>query len=107
MDVFVFMMPGSDGTARAMREAQTLGLPVITIEVGMIPDLVEDGRTGILVEQTPEALEEALRRLVADGSFRKKLGKNARKEALRRYNPVRQAENTLFFYAELSGHDSS
>jgi len=105
MDVFVFMMPGSDGTARALREAQTLGLPVVTIDVGMIPDLVDDGRTGILVEQTPGALEATLRRLVEDPAFRKELGGNARGEALRRYDPARQAEETLSFYTELAEHD--
>jgi hypothetical protein len=29
MDAFVFMVPGSDGTARALREAMALGLPVV------------------------------------------------------------------------------
>jgi len=105
MDVFVFMMPGSDGTARALREAQALGLPVIAIDVGIIPELVDDGRTGLLVEQTPEALEGALRRLAEDEPFRKKLGKDARTEALERYDPKRQATETLSFYKQLVGHD--
>jgi glycosyltransferase involved in cell wall biosynthesis len=105
MDVFVFMMPGSDGTARALREAQALGLPVVTIDVGMIPELVDDGRTGLLVEQTPEALEAALGKLVGDPAFRRELGKNARTEALGRYDPTRQAETTLTFYTELAEHD--
>ena len=103
MDVFVFMMPGSDGTARALREAQVLGLPVVAIDVGMIAELVDDGRTGLLIEQTPEGLERALRRLVEDESFRKKLGETTRREALKRYDPKRQATETLAFYTQLTG----
>jgi len=106
MDIFVFMMPGSDGTARALREAQALGLPVAAIDVGMIPELVDDGRTGFLVGQTTGELERALRRLAGDASLREKLGRGAREEALRRYDPMRQAAETLSFYKELSGHDS-
>jgi glycosyltransferase involved in cell wall biosynthesis len=105
MDVFVFMMPGSDGTARALREAQTLGLPVVALDVGMIPELVDDGRTGLLIEQTPEDLKRALGRLFEDEAFRKELGENARNEALRRYDPRRQAEQTLSFYTQLAGDD--
>lgn len=102
MDMFVFMMPGSDGTARALREAQTLGLPVVALDVGMISELVNDGRTGLLIDGAAEDLERALRRLIEDPSFRKTLGENARREALKRYDPIRQAEETLSFYKQLT-----
>lgn len=102
MDVFVFMMPGSDGTARALREAQTLGLPVVALDVGMISELVDDRRTGLLIDGAAEDLERALRRLVENPTFRKTLGENARREALKRYDPTRQAEETLSFYEQLT-----
>lgn len=106
MDVFVFTMPGSDGTARALREAQALGLPVVALDVGIIPELVIDGRTGFLVGETPEELERALWRLAEDETLRKELGRGARAEALRRYDLKRQATEILSFYKELSGYES-
>ena len=47
MDIFVFLMPGSDGTARALREAMAMGKPVIVADRGMLPELVEDGVSGM------------------------------------------------------------
>ncbi len=54
MDAFVFMMPGSDGTARALREAMALGLPVVAARIGMLPEIVEDMASGLVVEPTED-----------------------------------------------------
>src|SRR4051812_6746718 len=49
MDVFS-MTSRSEGMPQAMLEASVVGVPVVASRVGGIPELVEDGRTGILVE---------------------------------------------------------
>ena len=48
------------------------------------PDLVEDGVTGLLVE--PEALREAIERLLRDGDLRRRLGEAARERALEQHS---------------------
>jgi glycosyltransferase involved in cell wall biosynthesis len=51
------------------------GCPVVATRVGGIPQLVDDGRTGYLVEPgDPEALRGALLRLLDDAQLRAKMG---------------------------------
>ena len=66
MDVFVLLTPGSDGTARALREAMAMKKPVVVTTRGMLPELVRDGVTGFVVQETPQTLYQALLPLVKD-----------------------------------------
>lgn len=64
-----------DGLPNVLMEAQALGLPCVSTRVSAIPELVEDGRTGILVPpDDPRALGAALARLAADPALRARLG---------------------------------
>lgn len=54
LDVFTLMIPGFDGTARALREAMALGKPCVASDVGMLPDIVNHGTHG-LIFKFPEA----------------------------------------------------
>jgi starch synthase len=52
--------------------------PVVTTRVGCLPDVVEDGRTGLIVPPgDAPALAEAILKLLWDGELRKTLGRNA------------------------------
>jgi colanic acid/amylovoran biosynthesis glycosyltransferase len=56
-----------DGLPTVVTEAMALGIPVVATDVTGIPELVEDGRTGLLVPQRqPEALAGAIRRVLVD-----------------------------------------
>ena len=64
-----------DGLPNVMMEAQSQSLPVLTTPVSAIPELVEDGRNGLLVEPDDVAgLAEALGRLISDPALRLRLG---------------------------------
>ena len=101
MDCFVFLTPGSDGTARALREAMVLGLPVIVAKRGMLPELVNEGNAGMIVEDTPENLARAIYEMVTDTDRRIALGKSAREHALREFRLDRQARTVESFYQKI------
>jgi glycosyltransferase involved in cell wall biosynthesis len=74
-------------------EAMALELPVVSTHVGGIPELVEHGRTGLLVEPgDPRAFAEALRRLLADPVLRRSFGRAGRERVLERFDIRRNVE---------------
>jgi glycosyltransferase involved in cell wall biosynthesis len=101
MDAKVFLVPGSDGSCRAVREVMALGKPVVATRRGILPELVEDGRTGLLVEETPEALAETLARLAREKGLRKELGEAARRKARETFSIRTQASQVAAFYREI------
>jgi glycosyltransferase involved in cell wall biosynthesis len=76
----VLVLPSrSEGMGRVVVEAQCRGRAVIGSRVGGIPDLVRDGENGLLVEPgNPEALAEALARVLSDPELAARLGAEAR-----------------------------
>jgi glycosyltransferase involved in cell wall biosynthesis len=101
MDIFVFLMAGSDGTARALREAMAMGKPVIAANRGMLPELVEDGVSGLVVDDTAEGLARATLRLLHDPEMRETLGKAAYQKAHQDFQLDRQVEAVESFYREM------
>jgi glycosyltransferase involved in cell wall biosynthesis len=74
-------------------EAMSIGLPVVATRWRGIPSLIDDSRTGYLVEvRDPEALAERLARLAADPALRAQLGTAAREKFLREYVVQRHLE---------------
>ncbi len=64
-----------DGLPNVLMEAQSQALPVVSTRVSAIPELVDDGETGLLVEPGDrQALAAALERLIADPARRQTLG---------------------------------
>jgi glycosyltransferase involved in cell wall biosynthesis len=101
MDIFVFLMAGSDGTARALREAMAMGKPAMVARRGMLPELVDDGVTGLIVDDTPENICAALRILVTNKSLRNKMGQRAREKAVREFRLEKQAQEVEAFYQHM------
>jgi len=78
-DVFV-LSSVLEGMSNALLEAMAAGRPVVATRVGGNPELVIDGETGLLVPpRDPEALAEALLRLVRDPGLARRLGEGARR----------------------------
>ncbi len=101
IDFNVFLVPGSDGTCRAVREAMAMGKPVVAGRRGMLPEIVEHGRTGLVVTDTPEELGEAILKLAMDTGLRQKIGQGARKKALREFRIDHQADKIIELYSSL------
>ena len=68
-----------EGLPLAIMEAMAAGLPVVAARVGCVPEVVEHGRTGLLVPPRHEwALAAALRELAGDHKRRHEMGAAAR-----------------------------
>jgi rhamnosyl/mannosyltransferase len=76
----VLVLPSrSEGLGRVVVEAFCRGRGVVASRVGGIPDIVEDGKTGLLVPPgDPERLAYALVRVLTDRGFAERLGAEAR-----------------------------
>lgn len=105
LDLKLFLVPGTDGTARAVREALASGLPVVATPRGMLPELVRDGETGFVVEETADAFSDAIVRLHGDPPARAAMGATARRDAVARFDPAQQTEAVRRLYDTL--HASS
>jgi glycosyltransferase involved in cell wall biosynthesis len=101
MDVFCLLTPGSDGTARALRDAMAMGKPVVATTKGILPELVRSGVNGFIVQETPQAIYQALLPLVKDQQLRHSVGKAARKTAQEEFHLERQAEAVEAFYQKI------
>jgi glycosyltransferase involved in cell wall biosynthesis len=100
-DVKLFLVPGTDGTARAVREALACGLPVLTTRRGILPELVRDGVSGRVLDETPEAFAQALIALAREPEARRRLGEAARKDAEARFSLARQVRTVADSYRAL------
>ena len=103
----VFVLPSNwEGLPYTVIEAMMAGLPVVATSVGGVPELVEDGVTGFLVPRSdPEALAEALQRLIDDPELRERMGKAGRQKAMCEFTLDRMLRETEKVYEEVLGRE--
>jgi len=83
----------------ALVEAMACGCPVVASNVGPLPEIVEDGVSGLLVPPSdPEAIGRALRRLRAEPDLWCRLSRGARRRVEERFTWDRVAERCLESY---------
>jgi glycosyltransferase involved in cell wall biosynthesis len=101
MNIFVFLTAGSDGTARALREAMAMGKPAIVADRGMLPELIENRVSGLVVKDTPEALANATLQILRRPEMRRRMGEAAYQKAHREFHLDRQVEGVEKFYQQM------
>ena len=101
LDATLFLVPGSDGTCRALREQMAMGLAPLVTPRTPLPEIVEEGTAGIVVQETVEALGRGLQRLVTEPGLRERLGRGAAEAAQRRFDVRRQSCLVTEFYARI------
>ncbi len=80
-------------------EAQAMCIPVVATHNGGIPEAVEDGRTGILVAQdAPDALADALARLIGDKALNRAFGEAARQRVCERFDVAKGYRAMEYLY---------
>ena len=100
-DYKIFLVPGSDGSCRAVREALACGKPVIASRKGILPELIKEGQTGLLVGDTPEDLARAILTMSRDRDFRQRCSRGARQYAETALNPERYVNTVAAAYESL------
>ncbi len=90
-----------------LMEAAAVGRPVVATRVGGIPEIVEHGRTGILVPPLrPDALARAILALLLDPERAQEVGAAARVLAREQFSVQTQVRRTLEFWEQVGGSQS-
>ena len=78
------------------------GVPVVATEVGGVPEIMQDGVTGLIVPpQQPRRMAEGLARLLRDESLRRTLGKAGRDHVTRKFTPESYVSSLAEFYEQV------
>jgi glycosyltransferase involved in cell wall biosynthesis len=92
----------AEGLPNAVLEYLAVGLPTVASRVGGNAEIVQDGKTGLLVApEDSSALAEALLRLLRDPGLAASLGKNGREYVAAEFSFQRMIQNTDQLYTEL------
>jgi glycosyltransferase involved in cell wall biosynthesis len=79
MDIVVLASSEREGLALSLLEAMALSKPIVATRIGGIPEVVDSGRTGILVEpKNSDALATAIHELLRSPHLLQKMGTNGR-----------------------------
>lgn len=109
-DAHLFLLPSKtaedgnkEGTPTVLLEAQAASVPVLSTTHAGIPEIVQDGETGILVpENEPDALTKALSRFLASPEDWSKMGEKGRTFVEERHSIEAVAEQLEQLYQEVA-----
>lgn len=98
----LFLPTREDNCPMVVLEAQASGVPVIASNVGGVPDLVEDGVTGLLTNPDfPSSMSFALEKILTDKALAARIAEGGRKQALARFHPNVIATRHVEIYREV------
>ena len=101
----VFALPSLyEGSSLAVLEAMAAGIPIVSSAIGGTDELLDDGRSGLLVPPgDPAALAAALNRVIGDPELRRDLATAARERLDRGLKREQMADRVTGVYRELLG----
>ncbi len=93
-----------EGLGVSLLQASACRVPIVASRVGGIPEAVQDGLNGLLVEPgNGAALTAAIRRLLGDAALRRQMGEAGRQWVEQAFSTDRLVDDTLQIYHELLG----
>jgi spore coat protein SA len=86
-DIFVAPSQLEEGMPMVLLEASACGLPLVATRLGGIPEVVREGENGLLLDnpRDPEELAQKITTLIENTDLRRRLGRQAREDALERF----------------------
>jgi glycosyltransferase involved in cell wall biosynthesis len=106
IDIAVFLsIDESESFGVAALEASACEKPVIVSNVGGLPEVVEQNKTGVVVPpQNSEAAAFVLEKLIYDKDLRTSFGKLGRDRVVKNYNWTNSINNMIKIYEEVLQH---
>lgn len=91
-----------DNCPMVVLEAMAAGVPVVAANVGGVPDLVEDGKTGLFCDpHIPESMAAAVEKMLSQPALAQAIAHEARGRAKERFHPKVVAARHLEIYREV------
>lgn len=104
LDVLVLPSYAHEGIPQIILQAQAMARPVVASTIGGIPEVVEEGVTGLLVPpKDAEVLAAKIGTLLADPALSRRLGEAARTNIEKHHSLDSMGETLVRLYADLSG----
>lgn len=99
----IYVLPSyNEGLPMGILEAMSVGLPVISTTIGGIPDAIDSGKDGILIEPGDiDGLVHAIERLLHDADFRQEMGNAAREKVVHKFSTEKVVPQLEKLYREL------
>lgn len=97
----VILTSDNEGTPLSLIQAGMAGLPVVTTNVGSIPEVVLDNATGIITKPDVQELADALEKLVLDRDLRANLGARAKEFTMANFGVKRLVDDHEKLYKNL------
>jgi len=102
-DAGLMLVPGSDGSCRAALQMAAMGKPLVVAERGVLPDIVRDGETGLVLRDTPANLAEAILEMAQSTERRRQWGSAGRERMVEHFSPEGQARAVAALYEKMLG----
>lgn len=100
-DIYLNCSVGTEATSLAIAEAMSLSLPIVATDYGGNPEMVQEGKNGILVPQrSPKALADALT-ILSDEALRRRFGEASLQIYTARYDACIMARRSEELYKKL------
>jgi colanic acid/amylovoran biosynthesis glycosyltransferase len=97
----VFCLPSfAEGVPVVLMEAMAMGVPVVSTRIAGIPELVENGHSGVLVAPgRADEIADSLSRLLEDSELRRQLGRNGREAVTESFDCAASASRLQALFA--------
>ncbi len=104
MDIVTVPSTWEEPCSAVVQQGMIMGKPVIGTRVGGTPEMIVEGKTGLLAQASyPADLAEAIRKLAADPKLRSEMGEAGRQRVTREFSLSGMVDKIeALYYAELS-----